>query len=105
MEQNILIPFGSSAGKTADAAEVIRKLTGEVALQAGIVGSLYHKTDNEWDRKQFLCEYRYLEKVLTILFAIYYQMEPRAWEADPRYGLIPAAEAHKLVLPDWMKMP
>ena len=105
MEQDILIPFGKQAGKKMGVPEVIWKLTSEIAAQAVVVGTLYHKTEDEWDRKQFYHEYKYLEKVMTILFAIYYQMVPRGWEIEPRYGMIPAAEEHKLVLPEWMKLP
>ncbi len=102
MEQNILIPFGNHAGETADAAEVIRKFALDISLHMGMLGMCIRDTTDERDRDLFLLEYMNLEKYVSILFAIYYQMIPEAWEMHQHDGLITLAKEHELILPAWM---
>src|SRR5574338_430366 len=102
MEQELLIPFGNHAGETAGAAEVIRKFALEISLYMSMLGMVIHDSTDERDRELFMLEYKNLEKYVAIVFAIYYQMIPEAWEMHQHDGLITLAKEHELILPAWM---
>lgn len=98
---SIINPIHGQALHEGQVAEVLHAIAHEMMVRRSYLLRNTMKV-SKGESRVYRKQSQLLEEYATALDAIYYQLEPAQWDPERFENLLRFAQAHNIVLPDWM---